>query len=528
MGLSHHVAQEVDPVPAPAVGQPREFGKTGGPTRTGPYLVGASPSRRASDMVFAGTSSIVRWNHHLCARTALLVVLGAGAHFSGGELEAQENVRPAGDQKLVSTIGPVPIDTFTLGNGLQVMVSVDRSSPLVAVSMWYRVGSAHEEMGRTGLAHLFEHLLFQGTEHLPDGALDRLVTRAGGLYNATTGPDRTAYYEVLPSNRLNLALWLHAERMARLRITEEAFETQRQVVEEERLLRIENQPYGLARVAVDTLSQDYGPYRHPTHGSTADLDAARVEDARTFYERHYVPANAVLSIVGDVDVEDTRVMVERYLGSIDRGAPPQPLPTPPATPRDGPGRRASLSDPFAQLPLIWIAYTIPPADHVDRPAIELLSTILSGGESSRLRDRLVDAEGAALEVVSQMDLRVGPGTLRVGAIPNEGVAVERVEAFMEEEVGRVREEGVTDLELTKAVNARRAALIRQLMTVQSKAEALQWHALHQGSPHRINDEMDRYLAVTLADVRRAAQTYLTAANRTVVIARPVPAGGGDP
>lgn len=478
-------------------------------------------------MAPAGTFPPTQLRGCLRCTLSMAVVLFLGHAVFGATAEAQQRGDPVEVGTPVSTIAPIPVDTFTLSNGLEVVVSVDRSSPVVAVSMWYQVGSAHEEEGHTGFAHLFEHLLFQETEHLEDGALDRLVTRAGGLYNATTSPDRTAYHEVLPSNRLNLALWLHAERMARLRVTEDALETQRQVVKEERLLRIENQPYGLARVALDTLTQDYQPYRHSTQGSIADLDVAGVEDARTFYERYYVPSNAVLAVVGDVEVETVRRMVERYLGPIDRGDEPPRLPVPPEPPRDGPERRALLIDPFAQLPLVLTAYTIPSAGHPDRHALEVLSSVLAGGGSSRLRDRLIDAEGAAVEVFSQMDLRVGPGTIRVGAIPNDGVAVERVEASLGEEIAKVQDEGITDWELTKAVNARRSVLVQQLLTVQSKAEALQWHALHQGSPHRLNDEMDAYDAVTLADVQRVARTYLTPENRTVVVARPALPGGGD-
>jgi len=425
-------------------------------------------------------------------------------------------------------IPPIPIETFTLENGLEVIVSEDHSSPVAAVSMWYRVGSAHEEEGRTGFAHLFEHLLFQETEHLNVGALDRLVTRAGGLYNATTGPDRTAYHEVLPSNRVNLALWLHAERMGRLRLTERALDTQRRVVQEERRLTIDNQPYGSARLAVDTLSQEYEPYRHPTIGSMADLDAAETDDARTFYERYYVPSNATLAVVGDVKGDEVRELAERYFGGIDRGDPVADLPAPSDPPRSGGERRLVLDDPFARLPFVWIAYTLPSASHPDRHALELLSQVLVGGESSRLRDRLIDAEAAALEVVSLMDLRVGPGTIRLGAIPNGGVPVERVEALVEDEIARLRDEGITDRELTKAVNARRSELIRQLLTVESKAERLQWYALHQGSAHALNDEMARFEAVTVDDLQRVAETYLVPANRTVVVAQPMTGPGAAP
>ena len=445
------------------------------------------------------------------ALAAALALLAAGA-------------LPARAQETLD-LPPIPVDTFALDNGLRVVVSEDHSAPLVAVSLWYHVGSAHEAEGRSGFAHLFEHLVFEETANLDDGEMDRLVTRAGGVYNATTDADRTAYWELLPSNRLNLALWLHAERMDRLRVSDRGLATQRDVVKEERRLRIDNQPYATAQLTVDTLSQDYLPYRHTTIGTMEDLEAASEDDVRAFYDAYYVPNNAVLTVVGDVTVGEVRAMAEEYLGGIPRGPEVPALPPAPSAPRTDGERRVVLEDPMAQLPLLWMAFTIPPADHPDQYALSLLSTIFSGGESSRLYRRLVQEERAALDMISLLDRRRGTGTFRFGALPNQGVDVERLEALIVEEIERLQEEGVTRAELDKALSQRRAAEVMGRLQARSKAEELQRLVLHHGDPFRVNGELERYEAVTREDIRRVARTYLTPGNRTVVVARPAgPAG----
>ncbi|MDT8341307.1 MAG: pitrilysin family protein [Longimicrobiales bacterium] len=425
---------------------------------------------------------------------------------------------PAAGQSV--EIPPIPIDTFTLANGLHVIVSPDHSTPLAAVNMWYNVGSAHEPPGRSGFAHLFEHMLFEETENLADGEMDRLVTQAGGIYNGTTNTDRTAYFEVVPSNRVNLALWLHAERMGRLVVSAENFENQREVVKEERRLRVDNQPYAGAQATQDTLSQDYAPYRHTVIGSMEDLDAARVEDVRDFHQRHYRPNNAVLAVVGDVTTDQIRAMAQEYFGGIARGPDPQPLPPFPPMPRVDGERRADVPDPQAQLPLVYLTFSAPPAAHPDHDALAVLAQIFSTGESSRLQRRLVDEEQAALAVIANVDRRLGPGSMVFGALPNQGVEVERLETLMLEEIGRLQEEGVSEREMEKARNQLRAQAVAARSTAQSKAQLLQTFQLFHGSPFEANAAPARLEAVTAEDVRRVARTYLVPTNRTVVVARP--------
>lgn len=427
-----------------------------------------------------------------------------------------------GGQELADfEVPPIPIDTFTLDNGLRVIVSEDHSTPLVAVNMWYRVGSAHEEEGRSGFAHLFEHMLFEETENLGSGEMDRLINRAGGTYNGTTNTDRTAYYEVVPSNRLNLALWLHAERMARLRVSAENFDNQREIVKEERRQRVDNAPYAGAQLTLDTLANDdYEPYRHTVIGSMADLDAAEVGDVRAFYERHYAPNHATLTVVGDVTVGQVREMAESYLGDIPPGPEIGALPPAPPRPRTDGERRVEIDDPLAQLPLVWMAYGLPPADHEDHAALSLLAQIFSTGESSRLRETLVNEEQAALDVIAQVERRSGPGMLLFGALPNQGVGIDRLETLIQGEIEALQADGATERELAKALNQVRAQAIAQRLTAESKATLLQSYALYYDSPHAVNDALAELEAVTGEDLVRVARTYLVPENRTVVIARP--------
>lgn len=420
------------------------------------------------------------------------------------------------------TIPAIPLDTFSLANGLRVIVSEDHSTPVVAVEMWYRVGSAREPEGRSGFAHFFEHMAFEDTEHMAEGEFARLIHRAGGVYNGATDTDRTAFSEVLPSNRVNLALWSHAERMARLRISADDFETQRRVVQEERRLRVDNQPYAGSQLSVDTVAfRDYLPYRHPVIGSMADLEAASVDDAREFYGRFYSPNNAVLAVVGDVSTADVRKMVETYFGDIPRGVELPPLPPAPEAPRVDGERRRIEPAPLAQVPLVWMAYNVPPADHVDHYALTLVSQVLSVGESSRLRRRLITESGAALDVTAQVDRRRGPGIFLIGGVPNQGRDVAEVERLITEEIERIAVEGVTPAELAAARNQVYTGAVTQRLTVQGKAQLLQTYALYSDSAFRVNEDLRRFDDVTPDDVRRVTARYLVDSNRTVVIAQPV-------
>lgn len=451
----------------------------------------------------------------------LAASLLSGAFLAGASLPLPAQAQEEPPRALELT--PVPIDTFTLDNGLRVIVSEDHSVPVVSVEVWYDVGSAHEEEGRSGFAHLFEHLTFEEGENLDEGQFRSLLEAAGAERNGTTNTDRTAYYETLPANRVNLALWLEAERMQNLRVTEAGFENQREIVKEERRQRVDNQPYARAQLVLDTLATDYGPYGHSVIGSMEDLDAAGIEDVRAFYERWYVPNNATLVLVGDVDPAEMREMVEGYFGDIPRGPEPPELPPPPATPRTDGERRVEVDDPLAQLPLIYMAYNVPPVRHEDSPALQILSSVFSSGESSRLYRRLVKEEQKAPVVVSFLDVRKGPGLFYFGTLPNPGGDVAELEAIISEEIERLKAGGITPRELRKAKNQIRSGEVTGRLRVSSKASDLQWYRFHFADPFRFNAVLDAYETVTPDDIRRVAGTYLVPENRTVVVARP--AGG---
>jgi zinc protease len=361
--------------------------------------------------------------------------------------------------------------------------------------------------------------MFINTEHLEQGQFDAYINRAGGNLNGTTNKDRTAYFETIPSNHLNVALWLEADRMHNLVVNEENFQREREVVKEERRLRVDNQPYGASLNTMDTLSVDWEPYRHTVIGSMDDLDAATAQDAREFYERFYVPNNAAIVVAGDVTTDQVRELAEAYFAAIPHGPEMEERPPVPPAPRTDGERRVSLTDDKATLPLFMSAYTIPPDDHPDMPALELLGRILMSGESSRMHQRLVKEERAALQVGGGASAGMGPGTLTVLALPNQGVGLERIESLVQEELDRVREEGVTARELQKAQNQTRSSMIRSRLTVSSKASQLQQYR-RQGDLSEINRALDRYEAVTAEDIIRVAREYVTPENRTVVITEP--------
>jgi predicted Zn-dependent peptidase len=433
-----------------------------------------------------------------CAATLVAcLVLAAGAGVRPGHIDYKE---------------------YTLDNGLQVILSEDHSVPVVAVDVWYHVGSAYEEDGKSGFAHLFEHMMFQGSENVGKAEHSQLVQRAGGNNNGSTTQDRTNYFEVVPSNRLNLALWLEADRMKSLAVNTENFENQRNVVKEERRQRIDNQPYGAAFLTSDTLAFDFVPYRHTVIGRMVDLDNGTVDDAQAFYKRYYTPNNAVLVVVGDIDPNKTMKMVEKYFGGIPRGPEIEPLTG--EEPPHSAERRATEQDKNANVPAIFLSYTIPSAKHDDIPALELLGKILTDGESSRMHNRLVKEEKAAVVVFGGVDVRRGPGLFRFVAASNVGVDIATCEALMLEEIEKLKNEGFESRELEKSKIQFKTDFIRNRQTVLGKAEEIHDYVYFSEDLARINADIDHYMAVTNDDIMRVAKTYFTENNRTVVIAQP--------
>jgi zinc protease len=444
----------------------------------------------------------------------LVVALSCGAGFFGA----------AGAQEP----GKINIQSFTLENGLKVHLVEDHSTQVVAVDLWYNVGARNERPGRTGFAHLFEHMMFQGSANVAKGEYFKLVERAGGQLNGSTQIDRTNYYDLLPSNRLNLGLWMEADRMRSLAITQANLDNQKEAVKEERRLRFDNQPY--TGTLVDSLSLIYDrstcfAYGHSLVGSMVDLNAAKVEDVQAFFKQYYSPNNATLVLVGDFQVADAKKLVTEYFSDIPRVA------TPPAVVCDqkfntGAIRRV-IEDKNATIPAILAFYRVPSVADADYPALELLSNILGQGESSRLNRvmaREAKAVVAAQSLLNPTGPTRGPGIFGVLAIANQGVPPDSVERLIASQVAKLAAEGVSAAELSKAKNAYRANTISERQRVLNVAESLQFANLFLGDPQKINTDINRYDAVTAADIKRVAEKYLRADNSmSFIITPPKPA-----
>jgi zinc protease len=414
--------------------------------------------------------------------------------------------------------GYIEYSEHKLDNGLRVILSEDHSVPIVAVNVWYHVGSGYEEPGRSGFAHLFEHMMFEGSENVDKTEHFKLISKAGGSMNGSTTQDRTNYYETLPSNHLNLGLWLEADRMRSLVITEEKFENQRETVKEERRQGIDNQPYGEAFLVSDTLCYDWPPYSHTVIGRMVDLDAAEVTDVQAFFDKYYKPSNAVLVVVGDIDPKETMKMVEEYFGDIPGD---KPIPKLTGKEKINKGERRKVVDsPKANVPAIFMGYIAPPHMDPDTPALQLLNDILVDGESSRMHKRLVKDEEAAFGVFGFVDSRLGPSLFRFIAASNAGVDIQVCEDLMQEEIEKVQEEGVSQEELEKAKVQLKKSFISGRQTCMQKAEALQHYAFFHDDLSEINTDLDLYMKVTTDDIKRVANKYLQLENRTVVIAAP--------
>jgi zinc protease len=424
----------------------------------------------------------------------------------------------AGYGKKEKPAGTIEYEEHVLDNGLRVILSEDHSVPVVAVNVWYHVGSANEEKGRSGFAHLFEHMMFQGSENVGKGDHMKLVSDAGGSMNGSTTEDRTNYFETLPSNRLNLGLWLEADRMRSLAITKDNFENQRETVKEERRQGIDNQPYGEAFLVSDTLGYDGWPYDHTVIGSMDDLNAAEVSDVQAFFNRYYCPANAVLVVVGDIDPGKTLALAKEYFGSIPAGEKAT-FPTW-DEPFDKGERRKTVDSPKANVPALFATYLVPPHKDADGPALQLLNSLLCEGESSRLHERLVKDEEAAFAVFGFVDGRMGPSQFRLIVASNAGVDISTCEMFMDEEIARIQKEGITPEELDKVKTQFKSSFIEGRQTVMNKAENIQHYIWYHNDLSVINADLDRYMAVTAQDIQRVAQKYLRTDNRTMVIAAP--------
>ena len=424
----------------------------------------------------------------------------------------------------------VPIDRHMLDNGLRVILSQDDRAPMVAVNLWYAVGSGHEEAGKTGFAHLFEHMMFQGSLHVQKGEHMSLVQGAGGSLNAGTDIDYTTYYETLPSHELELALWLEADRMASLlpAMTQEKLDNQREVVKNERRRRVDNLPYGDWEERMQALVYpESHPYHHGTLGSMEDLEAASLDDVRTFFATWYAPNNAVLTIAGDFEPDAALAMVERHFGSI----PANPhLPGRPASdipPVIGDEVRLTVSDP-APLPRIYLAYRAPVFGTEAFDVFEVVADLLGFGRASRLSTSLVREQRLAQDVDAPLWPAIGGASVfvLVATAPPDGDH-DRLEAALLAEIDRLAAEGPSDGELERARNLHASHLERSLERVAGRADRLSMYACFFDEPERVNFELASYRAVDGPRVQAAIGEYLHAKNRVVLTYLPTGRQGGD-
>ena len=434
----------------------------------------------------------------------------------------------SGAAQRTAVVRPTPFDytIATLDNGLQAVFLEDHSTPIVHLAMWYHVGAKDERPGRTGFAHLFEHLMFKGSKNVAPDEHPSTIASLGGESNAETDEDTTVYWETVPSQHLPLVLWLEADRMASLDVSEDKFRTELEVVKEERRMRFENQPFGLLPEIIYDHAFATHPYRHQTIGSMTDLEAASIRDVREFHDAYYVPNNATAVLVGDFDTAEAKALVERYLGRVPRGRPvPRDIPAEPPHTAEA---RVTVRQPWP-LAAVVVSYHITRDGDPDAYPLHVLAKILADGDSSRLYRSLVYQRQIALAVSGEAKLIEHPNLFYAVAIVENGREPAMVLRALEDEIDRVKTEGVTAEELFRAKRqfARDYILARE--TVRDKALQLGHAVVIHDDIRTADGEFDLFQHVTQADVQRVAGTYFTPASRlllTILPSAPGSTGGG--
>jgi zinc protease len=425
------------------------------------------------------------------------------------------------------TAATQPTVKFTdtkLKNGLRVIVNEDHVAPVFAVAVVYKVGSRDERPGRTGFAHLFEHMMFKGSENVGPGEHFYSVFSNGGSMNGTTNKERTLYYEELPSNQLDMALFLEADRMRSLSIEQANLDNQRQAVQEERRQSVDNQPYGRTFEALDELAFENAAYKHSVIGSMDDLNAASVADVASFFKTYYAPNNAILAISGDVNGATVLERVRKYFEAIPQQPDPPPVDT--SEPPQEAERRRTIEDPLARVPRLDIAYHIPSTRSPDDDTIDLLSEILASGRSSRLYEVLVRQKQLALAVGAFAENSSGPRLFRIVATVPPGKTTDEVEAAIYAEIERLKAGPIADWEIEKSRNGSRRQFVSSLTRSLSRASMLAELTRMYGDPGEINTVYERAAKLNANDVLRVAKQYLTPENRVVVITSPKTAASG--
>lgn len=408
----------------------------------------------------------------------------------------------------------IEFEQYKLKNGLNVILHEDHSTPIVAVTVLYHVGSKNENPERTGFAHFFEHLLFEGTENIKRGEYMKLVQSNGGILNANTSFDRTFYFEILPSNQAELGLWLESERMLHAIIDETGVETQREVVKEEYRQRYDNQPYGTFLPEMFKRGFEVHAYNWVPIGSLEHLNQAKIEEFRDFYKTYYVPNNATLSIAGDINKPQVKKWIEKYFAEIPMGTKPMNRPTV-KEPVKNKEVRDTIYDNI-QLPGVMMGYHTPAQGTPDSYAVSMLAQILSQGKSSRLQKSIVDEQQKAIFVGAFPFPTEDPGMALMFGITNMGVAIDELEASINKEVEKVQTELISEEEFQKLKNQIESDMVTANSKVEGIAENLANYFVYYGDANLINTEVDRYLKVTREDIKRVANEYFRKDNRVVL------------
>lgn len=409
---------------------------------------------------------------------------------------------------------PTQIQQFTLANGLRVILCEDHAVPVVSLALYYDVGSRNEKIGRTGFAHLFEHMMFQGSENVPKAAHFQYIFNAGGTMNGTTSTERTNYYETLPASHLPLALWLESDRMRSLKVTQENLDNQRNAVQEEKRLRYDNQPYVNAFLRVNELIFKNPANAHSTIGSMADLDAATIDDIKEFFRIYYAPNNAVLTIVGDFDSAEAADLVKKYF----EGIPSQP--SPPSVDvseaEDLTQTQEVYYDALAPAPAFVLGWKIPPRRTPDFYALSLAADLIFEGDSSRLYQKLVKGDESVVSIQGGTDERRGPSAWYIFALPKPGQEVAAIRDQIFDEIESLAASGPSPAEMEKLRNSLCNDVVRGRQSTMYRAQRLAEYGLYDGDPTLFDSELDQYLAITPEQIRDAVKRHLDVDNRVVL------------
>jgi zinc protease len=415
---------------------------------------------------------------------------------------------------LTFKLPPLDIEKYELDNGLRVVLNREPAVPVVAVAVYYDVGSRNEREGRTGFAHLFEHMMFQGSANVPKAGHFQYIMKAGGTMNGTTSSERTNYFESVPASQLPLALWLESDRMRSLAVTQENLDNQREAVKEEKRLRYDNQPYGQIFDIISSMIYKNFANAHSTIGSMEDLDDATVEDVQEFFRVYYAPNNAVLSISGAFETETAKQLVDKYFGDIpSQAAPPKiDVSEPPEVADD----YREWHDPHAPLPAFLLGWKIPPRRTPEFDALYLAGKLLYDGDSSRLYQKLVKGEESVVQLFGFTDERRGPSSIFVGAIPKPDQDLSRIRSVIMTEIEAIAAHGPTSEEMMKLQNQLINDTVRVRQSSMNRAQQIAEFALYDGDPDLVNSELDELLAIRPDQIRKVVSEFLDTDNRVLL------------